>query len=67
MLLNIEIGTKTPPFGTVLFVMKGVAPPGTTMGDVYRAIMPFLIIDLIVMGLMVAFPSLSLWLPAAMR
>jgi len=66
MLLNMEMATRTPPFGLCLFVMKGVAPPDTTMGDIYRAALPFLGFDLIVMGLIIAFPMLALWLPMVM-
>ena len=65
--LNIEMGATTPPFGVCLFVMKGVAPPDTTMGDIYRAAIPFLICDLIIMALMMVFPQISLWLPGLMR
>jgi tripartite ATP-independent transporter DctM subunit len=67
MLLNLEIACTTPPFGVLLFVMKGVAPPGTTMGQIWRAAIPFIICDLIVMGLMMIFPELVLWLPRLMR
>jgi tripartite ATP-independent transporter DctM subunit len=67
MLLNLEMGAASPPFGMMLFVMKGVAPPDTTMGDIYRAALPFLGMDLIVMALIIAFPSLALWLPGMMR
>ena len=67
VLLNIEMGTTTPPFGVCLFVMKGVAPPDTTMGDIYRAVIPFLLCDLIIMALMMVFPQISLWLPGLMR
>jgi tripartite ATP-independent transporter DctM subunit len=63
MLLNVEMGPTTPPYGMALFIMKGVAPRGTTMGDVYRGGIPFLICDAIVMALMIAFPIISLWLP----
>jgi tripartite ATP-independent transporter DctM subunit len=66
-LLNIEMGTTSPPFGLALFVMKGVAPKGTTMGDVYRSAYPFLGCDLIVMILLIAFPAIALWLPGLMR
>ncbi|MFC1980506.1 TRAP transporter large permease subunit [Chloroflexota bacterium] len=65
-LLNIEMATTTPPFGMSLFVMKGVAPSDTTMGDIYRAALPFLGCDLIVMVLIIAFPMLALWLPSIM-
>ena len=42
MLLALEMGYTMPPFGLLLFVMKGVAPPGTTMRDIYLAGMPFI-------------------------
>jgi tripartite ATP-independent transporter DctM subunit len=63
MLINMEMATTTPPFGLVLFVMKGVAPPDTTMADIYRAGFPFLICDAVAMGLVMAFPWLALYLP----
>jgi tripartite ATP-independent transporter DctM subunit len=63
VLLNIEMAMVTPPFGMCLFVMKGVAPTDTTMGDIYRAVFPFLVCDLIVMILILAVPGLALWLP----
>jgi tripartite ATP-independent transporter DctM subunit len=66
MLINMEMATTTPPFGLVLFVMKGVAPPDTTMADIYRAGFPFLICDAVAMGLVMAFPWLALYLPSIM-
>ncbi|MFC1816074.1 TRAP transporter large permease subunit [Thermodesulfobacteriota bacterium] len=62
MLLNIEMAFTTPPFGMLLFVMKGVAPPGTTMRDIYLAALPFLACDAVVLGLLLAFPNLTLLL-----
>lgn len=67
MLLNMEMATTSPPFGLVLFVMKGVAPPGTTMGDIYRAGLPFLVCDAVAMAFMMACPGLVLWLPTLMQ
>ncbi|MPZ57079.1 MAG: TRAP transporter large permease subunit [Rhizobiales bacterium] len=67
MMLNLEMATITPPFGLSLFVMKGIAPPGTTMGEVYRAALPFVGLNLVVMALMILFPDIVLWLPAQMR
>ena len=64
LLLNSEMATTSPPFGSGLYVMKGVAPPDTTMGDCYRAALPFLGCDLIAMLLIIFFPSLALWLPS---
>jgi len=66
-LINIEVAGISPPFGLSLFVMKGVATPGTTMGDIYRAALPFCGLSLIAMALIIAFPTLALWLPGLMR
>ena len=66
MMLNLEMATISPPFGLSLFVMKGVATPGTTMGDIYRAALPFIALNLIVMALMIALPAVVLWLPGLM-
>ena len=67
MLLNMEMATISPPFGLSLFVMKGVAPRDTTMGDIYRAAIPFLLLNLVVMALLMLFPQVVLWLPGMMR
>ncbi len=63
MLLALEISFTTPPFGLLLFVMKGVAPPDTTMRQIYRAAIPFILCSLALVGLIIAFPPLALWLP----
>ncbi|MFC1995344.1 TRAP transporter large permease subunit, partial [Chloroflexota bacterium] len=62
-MLNMEMASTTPPFGLTLFAMKGVAPPDTTMGDLYKAGLPFLGCDLIALVLIIAFPVIALWLP----
>ena len=67
MLLNMEMATITPPFGLVLFVVKGVAPKGTSLTDVYRAALPFIICDLVVMGVLLLFPGIVTWLPTLMQ
>jgi tripartite ATP-independent transporter DctM subunit len=67
MLLNMETATISPPFGLCLFVMKGVAPPDTTMGHIYRAALPFVGFNVIVMALIIAVPMLALWLPGVMH
>ncbi len=66
-LLNIEMSMTTPPFGLALFAMKGVAPPDTTMKDIYLGGLPFLACDAIAMALLIAFPQIALWLPSLMR
>lgn len=67
VLINMEIGLTSPPFGLTLFVMKGVAPPDTTMKDIYMAALPFIVCDLIAMAFIIAFPPIALWLPSIMR
>ncbi|MBN1834268.1 MAG: TRAP transporter large permease subunit [Spirochaetales bacterium] len=63
VLLCTEIATTSPPFGSSLFVMKGVAPPGTTMGAIIGAALPFIYCDLVALALIVVFPAVALWLP----
>jgi TRAP-type C4-dicarboxylate transport system permease large subunit len=65
-LITIEMGVKTPPFGLLLFVMKGVAPSDTTMKEIIQAATPFIIMDLICIGLLIVFPIITQWLPRLM-
>lgn len=64
MLLALEISFTTPPFGLLLFVMKGVAPPNTTMRVIYTSAFPFIGCSLLLVALLILFPSLALWLPS---
>ncbi|MEM9228204.1 MAG: TRAP transporter large permease subunit [Pseudomonadota bacterium] len=63
MLLALEISFTTPPFGLLLFVMKGVAPPDTTMREIYVSATPFILCSLLVVALLIVFPPLATWLP----
>lgn len=65
-LLTMEISFLTPPFGLLLFVMKGVAPPQITLAQVYRAAMPFLFLELLVLVTLLLWPGLGTWLPEAL-
>ena len=65
-LINLEMALITPPFGLCLFVMKGVAPPGTTMTDVYKAAIPFIVLQILAMAIIMFFPPIALWLPGLM-
>jgi len=67
IMINIQVAAVSPPFGIGLFVMKGVAPPDTTIGDIIRSVLPFIGLMLIALALVIVFPSLALWLPALMR
>jgi tripartite ATP-independent transporter DctM subunit len=63
MLLALEVGYTTPPFGLLLFVMKGVAPPGTTMREIYLAAAPFIACVILLIALIIIYPPLATWLP----
>jgi TRAP-type mannitol/chloroaromatic compound transport system permease large subunit len=56
----------TPPFGVTLFVMKGVAPPEITMGDIWKAVTPYVIIDIACIAIVMAFPILATFAPRLM-
>lgn len=62
-IINMQLGYLTPPFGYCLFYMRGVAPPGVTITDIYRSILPFLAIQAFVLALVLFHPQLALWLP----
>nr|WP_269571637.1 TRAP transporter large permease subunit [Psychromonas ingrahamii] len=53
----------TSPYGFTLFYLKGIAPPGVTMMDIYRSITPFILLKLSVLILCMVFPEIVLWLP----
>jgi len=61
--MNLQTSFLTPPFGFALFYLRGVAPPEVTTGQIYRGIIPFVIIQLVALGIMAAFPELTTWLP----
>ena len=63
VLLALEISFTTPPFGLLLFVMKGVSAPGTTMRDIYVAALPFMGCAILLVALLIVFPGIALWLP----
>jgi TRAP-type mannitol/chloroaromatic compound transport system permease large subunit len=56
--LNLQTSFLTPPFGFSLFYLKGVAPPSVTTAQIYRGIIPFILIQLIVLGIYIFMPSL---------
>lgn len=66
-LVNAQMDYITPPFGYTLFYLKGVAPEGITMGDIYRSIIPFVLLQAFGLALCMAFPEIVLWLPAQMK
>ena len=62
-LVVMEISLMTPPFGLLLFVMRGVAPKSISMLQIYGAAFPFICLELVVLTLLFLFPEFALWLP----
>jgi len=64
----LEIGLITPPVGIQAYVLKSVAPPNITLGDIFRGFLPFFLVDLfIVIGLLTLFPQIVTFLPSMMK
>lgn len=61
--MNLQTSFLTPPFGFSLFYLKGVAPPEIRTGQIYRGIVPFIVIQLVGLGLVIFFPEMATWLP----
>ncbi|GFO72621.1 hypothetical protein BJAS_P3017 [Bathymodiolus japonicus methanotrophic gill symbiont] len=62
--LNLQTSFLTPPFGFALFYLRGVAPGEVTTGQIYRGVMPFIVIQLLLLGVLAYFPELATWLPS---
>ena len=61
--VNLQTSFLTPPFGFALFYMKGVAPPEVKIQQIYRGIIPFVMLQLVGLGLVIGFPDIAMWLP----
>ncbi|HEB99922.1 MAG TPA: TRAP transporter large permease subunit [Thiotrichales bacterium] len=61
--LNLQTSFLTPPFGFALFYLRGVAPSQIRTGQIYRGVAPFILIQLLMLGLLAAWPGLATWLP----
>ena len=64
---NMQTSFLTPPFGFALFYLRGVAPPEVTTGHIYRGAIPFIILQLIILVAIIAFPQLVNFLPSISR
>jgi tripartite ATP-independent transporter DctM subunit len=62
--VNLQTSFLTPPFGFALFYLRGVAPPSVSTGDIYRGAIPFVILQIGVIGLLISMPWLATWLPS---
>ena len=63
MAINLQTSFLTPPFGFALFYLRGVAPPEVKTIDIYRGVIPFIILQLLMLILVIAWPELATWLP----
>ena len=61
--VNLQTSFLTPPFGFALFYLRGVCPAGVSTGAIYRGVIPFIAIQLLMLVVMAAWPSLATWLP----
>ncbi len=64
--MNMQISYISPPFGPAAFYLKGVTPAGISLSDIFRSIWPYLGLQLVALGLVIAFPQIALWLPSTM-
>jgi TRAP-type mannitol/chloroaromatic compound transport system permease large subunit len=65
--MNVQIGFLTPPFGGAAFYLKGVAPPDISLEEIFAALWPFIGLQLVGLALVMFFPQIALWLPAALH
>jgi tripartite ATP-independent transporter DctM subunit len=63
--VNLQTSFLTPPFGWALFFLRGVAPPEVTTGDIYRGVVPFVLMQVLALVIVFLFPGLATWLPKA--
>ena len=63
-LIVIQTSYLTPPMAPAIFYLRGISPPEITLRDMYRGVVPFIILELVALGLVMAYPGLALWLPA---
>lgn len=63
MAVNLQTSFLTPPFGFALFYLRGVAPKSVSTLQIYRGVLPFIAIQLAMLGLLVIWPGLATWLP----
>jgi TRAP-type mannitol/chloroaromatic compound transport system permease large subunit len=61
---NLQTSFLTPPFGFALFYLRGIAPPEVTTGDIYRGVVPFILLQLFVLILLIVFPGIVSFLPS---
>ena len=63
MAINLQTSFLTPPFGFALFYLRGVAPDSLKTSQIYRGVIPFVIIQIFMLFVLVMYPEVSTWLP----
>jgi tripartite ATP-independent transporter DctM subunit len=63
-LICMQLGLLLPPHGLLLMTMRGVAPPEVTMAHIFRAVLPYVIMSLLLLALLLLFPAVATWLPS---
>ncbi len=64
--VNLQTSFLTPPFGFALFYLKGVSPPGIDTTEIYKGIVPYVLLQVVVMGIIILWPQIATWLPSIM-
>jgi tripartite ATP-independent transporter DctM subunit len=62
--LNMQVSYLSPPFGPAAFYLKGVAPKEITLNDIFASLWPFILLQLVILSIVIAFPQVALWLPS---
>lgn len=65
--VNLQTSFLTPPFGFALFYLRGVAPESITTQEIYKGVVPFIIIQLLMLVILAMFPSVATWLPSVLK
>jgi tripartite ATP-independent transporter DctM subunit len=63
-LICVQLGLLLPPHGLLLMTMRGVAPPQVTMAHIFRAVVPYIVLSLVLLAMIIMFPAIATWLPA---
>jgi tripartite ATP-independent transporter DctM subunit len=61
--INMQVSYITPPFGPAAFYLKSVAPPDISLADIFKSLWPFILLQLVALATVLAFPQIALWLP----
>jgi TRAP-type mannitol/chloroaromatic compound transport system permease large subunit len=65
-LIVIQTSYLTPPMAPAIFYLRGISPPEITLGHMYRGVVPFILLELVVLALVWVFPGIALWLPSVL-